>query len=515
MPALGERKTRIKSWFKNHYNLLLIAVILVSFIIRLIFFLKTANQPVWWDEGEYLSMAQSFISGIKFDFNPQRPVLYPALLALLMLFKVGEPGLRLITVFLPSLLSVAAMYYLGKTLYNEKVALISAFLLGVSWDILFNTARFHTDLLALLFSLLSIYFFWKYYVKEPNIKRLLLSGLFLALAFMTRPQAALIGLILLIYVIATENYKFLLKKELWITLLIFLIAISPLVVWNMQKYGNPIAQTSGYVSSESLEQKSQYPITWNILTIFPLTLMPNNSYYGIILFIALLIGLATFFNLVIGFDIILKNKDKKLNSDLLTLLILLIPLLYFLLIERPIYGYEPRWLILAVIAMFIIIAKGFSKLDEWLNPYIKWASAALIIILLIITAIPQISQANAAINEKKESYLPVKLAALWLKEHTSPEETIFTKSPTQVQYYSGRYCTGIPGTYEKFIEQQSSNQARFVMVSRFEKHADWIYSYPKQHPEEFTPVYAYPENSNQPEVVIYLYTPKASPKTTS
>jgi len=505
---LEERKEKIKSWFKDRYNILFLVILLAAFIIRLYFFIQTYNQPVWWDEGEYLSMAKSFAQGIPFNFNAQRPPLFPALVAALFLFNASEAVVRFLLALLPSLGLVIVTYYLVKSLYNEKTALIASSLLAFYWDILFNTTRFHTDNLALLFGLLSIFIFWRYYVKERKPKIIWLSGVFLALGFMTRPSTALIGAPLFIYLLLTENYKLVLKKELWLILIGFLIALAPLVIWNLDRFGTPIAQTAGYVTPASLEQKSQYPITWNLFTIFPITLMPNNSYIGLILFILFFIGLATFLNLMLGFDLVLKNKNKELNQDLLIILLFIIPFLYFLLIERPIYGFEPRWLLISVFSIFLITSKGFISLEEILSKHLKAFSIALIILLLILSITPQIIHANLIINEKKTSYQQVKDAALWLKSHSTPSEVIYTQSPTQTTYYADRYSKGVPGTYEEFTTQQSQDKSRFLTVSVFEKHPDWAYTYPQQHPEEFAPVQAYMLSEQQPALVIYQYTPK-------
>ena len=126
-------KEAIKNWFKQKDNLLLFLVIFGAFIFRLIFFLQTYNQPVWWDEGEYLSMAKSFVYGIPFDFNPQRPFLLPAFIAGIFAIGLGEAAARFITVVLPSLGAVIAMYFLGKEMYDKKVGIIASFLLAVFW----------------------------------------------------------------------------------------------------------------------------------------------------------------------------------------------------------------------------------------------------------------------------------------------------------------------------------------------------------------------------------------------
>ncbi|HLC63185.1 MAG TPA: glycosyltransferase family 39 protein [Candidatus Nanoarchaeia archaeon] len=512
MSKVEERKEKFKNWFKESHNLIFLGILAAAIIIRIIFFLKTMNQPVWWDEGEYLAMAKSFAHNIPFNFNAQRGPLFSLVVASLFIIDASEPVVRFIAVVIPSLLVVVASYFLGSALYSKKTGLIFAFLNAVFWVSLFNTTRIHTDMLALLFAILSLYIFWRYYVVEKNIKYLWLLGLFTALGFATRSQNALIPAGMVVYLLLTENYKFLLKKELWITFLVFLIAVSPLIIWNTYQFDKPLAQVWGYASTQSLEEKSHYPIAWNVWEIFPIYLLPNNSFLGIIFLILFLIGLVTFSNVVLGFDIVMKNQDKKLNADAFVLILFFTSIIYFMFIERPsVYGYDPKWLIFSGLAMFLIISKGSLQLDEWLSRHLKIFSLIIIAILLILAAIPQISNTNTLVEQKKDSYLQVKEAGLWLKEHTSPGEVIYSHSSTQTTYYSDRHTKGIPPTYEDFVKDQREDNARFFTVSVFEKHPEWAYNYPQQHPDEFIPVQAYTLN-NQPALVIYQYNPKSSPE---
>jgi len=515
MPTIEERKSRIKSWLTEKHNLIFCIILLLALTIRLIFFFQTYNQPVWWDEGEYLAMAKSFASNIPFNFNAQRGPLFSLVVAALFIADASEPIIRLLAVVLPSLLVVLVAYLLGSSLYSKKTGLIFAFINAFFWVNLFNTTRIHTDMLALLFAILSLYIFWRYYMVETKLKYLWLLGLVTALGFATRSQNALIGAGIVVYLLLTENYKFLLKKELWITFLVFLVALSPLIIWNIHQFDKPLAQVWGYASSESLEAKSQYPVAWNVWNIFPIYLMPDNALHGIIFFILFFIGLITFANVLLGFDIVLKNQDKKLNADLFVLILFFVSIVYFMFIERPsVYGYDPKWLIFSGLAMFLIIAKGLLHLGEWLSMHVKKFSIAVIILLLLIAIIPQITHTNAIVKEKKGSYLQVKEAGLWLNQHSSPGEIIYTQSPTQTTYYADRYSKGIPGTYEEFRNQQQKDHSRFFIVSIFEQHPEWVKTYPQQHPEEFMPVQAYSLN-NQPALVIYQYVQKSSSENTN
>jgi len=58
---LEQRKTKIKSWLKNPYNLALVGLLIIAFAVRLYYFSITKDQAVWWDEAEYLLKAKNNI----------------------------------------------------------------------------------------------------------------------------------------------------------------------------------------------------------------------------------------------------------------------------------------------------------------------------------------------------------------------------------------------------------------------------------------------------------------------
>ena len=54
---MSDLRNKIEMFLRNKYNLMFFGIILIAFIIRLYYFIYTYNQPLWWDEAEYMSMA--------------------------------------------------------------------------------------------------------------------------------------------------------------------------------------------------------------------------------------------------------------------------------------------------------------------------------------------------------------------------------------------------------------------------------------------------------------------------
>ena len=168
-------------------------------------------------------------------------------------------------------------------------------------------------------------------------------------------------------------------------------------------------------------------------------------------------------------------------------------------------------MIISAVGIFLFIGKGSTQLYAWLEKGMsKKVAVTILMIILLLAIIPQINSANTQITSKKTSYLPVKDAALWMKENSNPDEMIYTKSPTQTTYYAERYARGMPATYEGFVEEQKQYKTKFFVVSIFENHEDWLLTYPPQHSDEFVPVQGYMLSENQPALIVYEYHPKTS-----
>src|SRR3989344_5007955 len=140
---IEKRKDKLKekalNYLKNPYNFILVCILLFAFFIRLYYFTLTYNQPLWWDEAVYGSLARNFISH-KWDgtqaINGEiliRPLLIPFLWSFLIRFGFPESGVRFILEFLPSFFSVLFVYLIGKEVFNKKAALISAFIFSALW----------------------------------------------------------------------------------------------------------------------------------------------------------------------------------------------------------------------------------------------------------------------------------------------------------------------------------------------------------------------------------------------
>src|SRR3989344_501074 len=133
---MEETENRILEFLKSNLNIIVIIILVFAAFLRL----KYMNVPnaIWWDEGEYLSIAKEWAFGINYDVPAVRQPLVPFLISIL--YRIGISSLAIIKFFvvlIPSVASVLLTYLLGKEIYNKNVGLISSFIMSVFWVALF------------------------------------------------------------------------------------------------------------------------------------------------------------------------------------------------------------------------------------------------------------------------------------------------------------------------------------------------------------------------------------------
>jgi len=497
-----QRKNKLKKfffgWVKDKYDLLFLAILIFAIIIRIYFFWVTKTQPVWWDEADYLSFAKIIGKGLSIDYvlSTTRPFFLQMLWALCFKMGLGEISLRL-TELIFSILAIWAAYLIGKTIFNKKVGLISAFLLAVFWQHLFFTYRLMTEIPSVTFFLFAVYFFWSGYVKKQD-KMLIWFGVFFGLALLTRAAVLMTVLVFLIFLIIVDKHKFLKNKYLWFSVIIALLILSTFLGYiAVEKGGNPVEQFLKVGSGRfAMDKAMKFQGILVYSSFFP-------EYLGKVLLIPFVIGLAVLiFNLAINIDLVLKNKSSKMRKYLFIFLWFLIPFLYHAIVGDHM---EPRYLLIAFPAFFIVLSIGLLEIGKWIKQGTKSKIAVIVVILIILLfgAYYQLDQSGKMIKQKASSYAEVKQAALWLKDNTLESETILTRSYYQNIYYSERKTYNfVSETEEDFDKEIREIKPDYFILSIFEPYPEWIYSYPDRNKEFLVPIQAY-QQGEQAVLIIY------------
>ncbi len=487
-------KEKVKQFLKENFWIILI--LFFGFIIRIYYLILTKNQAEWWDSGEYASYALHWAFGLPLEsINPQRPPLFPLLEAILFKLGFNEITFKFILELIPSTLIILVSYLIVKEMYNKKLALIVALFTSVFWLLIFNTVRLHADVLLILFSYLAVYYFWKGYIKKEKNYYIWLIGVFIALAFMTKLIAGLFGIIFLVYILIIDKFKFLKNKHLWISLILMFLLLLPYFIWQINEFGKPTAFLAGsHVTSDPGGITSYKPVGWYILKHIPWML--NTT-----LLILMFIGILTLYTLFLSLDLVIKNKNKESYNDLFIFIWILITLIYFIFLERDA---EDRWLLPIMLPLLVIAGKGLIFVYDSIKKYEKKVAISVFIILILVSFYFQIDRASEIINAKKDSYKEVKEASLWIKENSKENDVIFSKSVTQMTYYSRRYVTGFGGNETEFKEKIKQYKPKYIVFSIFEPHGT-TFEYTTKFSNSIVPVQAYFADNEKTKAVLIIY----------
>ena len=535
--VIKERSEKVKDWLKDRYNLLFALLIIFTIAIRFYYFSLTANQPTWWDEGDYLSLAKEFalpsidVPEWWIHFTNMRPLLMSFVWAVFIRFDISEAIMRLLTEIVPSILLVIYTYLFASSMFNKKIGLVAGFMTSVYWGIQFYGLRFLTDIPAMLFAVICVYYFWEYYVKREKAYGLYLCIFLGVLGFLTRFPTALVTFSVLLYLLIVKRYRFFTDKKIWIAGFIGILTLAPYFIFNKVYYGKWFPAAAFYGSENITTYKS--PAWWLIKSI------PEFLGWPLTLFI--LIGIAySIFKMVIGADIFWKQRNTSLNPHYLIFIWIVLHVYYFVF---SIKTGNDRWILIWMPPLFIYAGIGLEKVGNLLKPFTKYSGAILILVILLWTGFfaqdSQMKHSDQLIKIKLDSYKEVKDTGLWLKDNTPENSKILGASVVQHSYYSHRrtYDFGLGNevqvqklntirdpqgrlidiTYESITNETEFEckliriKPDYLVLHPFEPGftpkfiLNETSSYPDRHRDIFTPLVSF-QRGGQTTAVIYKFT---------
>jgi len=514
---IKERKDKLKKfffgWVEDNYDKAFIGVLILAFILRIWVFMITKDQAMWFDAAEYMSTAKHWagIGNMTDLWYYRRGFFWPLFCAIFFKFGLGDIGIRFVTVLFSTGI-VAVSYFLIKGMFNKKYALFSCMGLSFSWVYLFFTGRPMTDIPATFFLLISLLFFWKGYELKQGNKFLYLSAFFFSISVLTRMQILMFLPIFFAFIFVKEKFAFLKNKSLWITLAVFFLCMLPMFIVYYHNFGNPVTDILSWYFGI---QTGSAPVQASEKTLANLPMFFVDLPYNITkpVFFAFILGIFYFFaDLLLGFDKIFKDGD--IQKKLFVFVWIVFPLL---LLGYMSWFPEQRYTLMQHPFFFMIAAIPFFKIENLLKKNIKISKKLLTFLIFsgfIILLIPNLLWANQLIENKKTSYYELKPAGEWIKENSNLDDIIITNSFPQISYYSERRvatfgdCYNGPEAHTPACTQEEFNafvedvKPRFMVLSVFQSHEDWMLNYPQEHSDIWTPVQAY-KQGDQPILVLY------------
>lgn len=484
------------NWLKKENNWLILLVFLLLIGIKIYYLTLTYNQPVWWDEADYMNQGKAWAFGSPaWEMDIVRPVFFPFILGILFKIGIKELGIRIIE-FLFSIAAIIFLYKLGKEMYNKYIGVSAALILGIFGSFTFFTYRILVDIPLVSLWLISTYFFWKGY-KTNSKKYILLTGPLIALTFLMKFNGALLGICILIFFILADRKQ--LKNKLWWRSAAYcLITLIPFFIYEQVKFGNPFAfYIQAILHKGGVVQQSLWENIKDFSQIFPLL--------HLVYFFLFIGGLILLLKTFLVIDQIIKNEKKEYNKDFFLLIWLVFPFLYHANLGH--LGYiEERYLLMVFAAASLIASLGLFWVYNQILKYHKKIAIAVIILILLIGSYQNLKQTDETIKSKKDSFKQVQLAGNWVKENTNPDDIIYSlTTQAEMQYNSERKVKGVPGEKpEELLKKLKEDKVKYVFMNVFVNLGPtdiWKVTYPFQRQDLFLPVQAYGPYIDQDEQI--------------
>jgi 4-amino-4-deoxy-L-arabinose transferase-like glycosyltransferase len=358
---------------KKNYKIVFVLFV-IALAIRILFVFVPPVKI--WDETVYMNLGYD-LSRNPFNYSftnkwsdfvpgdwPEagfRAPLLPYTLSILYFLKFDSFVDFLVP--LTGALCVIFIFLLAKDMFNEKIAFYSAAFLSVLPLHAYYSGKVLTDAFSIFFAILTVIFFWRgFEMKKMKFK--LLFGIFLALSILARyTNLWLIPLFLVYLILKNRNLSFLKDKTLWLVTGIFFVTLSPLLIYGIMTYNNPLGAFIHALKASSyrgIVHPWYFPIFFIISIIFGVFLVyiaSNQKMRKDHRIIFLLLWFLTFFAfssimpykedrflmpivppLVIISALFLKNiRHKKLIFNLTVLLLTLSNSLLFIYLYRTLY----------------------------------------------------------------------------------------------------------------------------------------------------------------------------------
>jgi len=327
--------------------LYLALILLLATAVRMI---GLGREPL--ENDEFYSM----MDASSLNYRSSRPVFYLFLYCWKTLFGGDSVLVLRFPALLFGVLSVYALFFVGRKLFNTRAGLLASLFLALSPFHIFHSQYIRMYTFLTFFSLLSLHAFLLLHQKERPWTWLYFLGATL-LAILSHPFAAFIPMSLVLYLAVFRKNDLLLKKFFLLAAAgCLLILISPL---RSIAYEAMVRFEGGVYR---YMEEGPIPITFNMPTPTPGTVvrtllqfcgMPRNIF--LILIIALFFGLP----FLLGFMRFREGNNitfTKHHEKYLCLIIILFPMLSVFFVSQFLIIYVHRYFIFALPLLLLVIA---------------------------------------------------------------------------------------------------------------------------------------------------------------
>jgi len=467
------RKGESESKGKNHWQALLF-IMALAFILRI--FLVLYPEVIHIDGVEYIRHAKEVLVG-NWTEGKSSPG-YPALVAFAStLIKNYElAGIWVSIVF--GVLLVIPVFYLGKTIFNEKVGMISGLVVAVHPFLHTFSGSVLTESTYHFFIATSVLFGW-YAFRKGRFDHVLLFSVFATLAFLTRPEAIGLLFVFIVWVFffnPPEERRYWSKRMVMtlVALLAFLAFSSPYLGQLRKETGKWSISKKLDISVGSVSEVGDLPSVneirpWReglpLLSLFkdPLSLsvrVGTGFFSSLYKFQQVFNPILSLFA-VIGWVGIIRNRSPfslKANCYIMTH-----HLFYFGLLLSILFT-SRRYTSHMISISIPWAAFGFWLFLGWIQERGRFVGSqkkfmALLLVILLVGLFIQ----GRVIHPRDHRSIQ-KEAGLWMKDHLPRGVKIMSRLPQEAFYAELPWIIIPKKSYEEVLRVARSNGIRYLVL---------------------------------------------------
>jgi 4-amino-4-deoxy-L-arabinose transferase-like glycosyltransferase len=481
---------KLVSFFKTlSEKQVLLLLIGISFGLRL--YAVLVAQGIANDSAAYGFMARDFLRGhfIKGLSSPAPPF-YPFLIFLFSpdTTYVEITG-RLISLFF-STLAIIPLFYLVKEAIGQKEAIFSALFYSFHPYLVTYSGMLLTEATYWGLLVLSVYFFWTG-LRQEKVWKTAISGFFLGLAYLTRPEGIGYVLVYLAWIAGWGGVKrkwfkkFILIVTLILTIFVFVAPyvihihretgqwlISKKAVETQSRFLNKStgkADPSKAIERDKTKNKNSWilKIALNIVKNIPFVIYHYLRAYHFSLWLFLFFGLIRVRRKVISYELFLASM-----------------VLFHLFSLSTFLPSTIRFSIPVVPLSLFWVGIGITEMKKYLEKFGIHNPEKVISFIVLLAILIQLPQGLTPIRRHRAEQRKV---GLWLKQNT-PQDTIIMSNSPQETFYADREFMMLPSeisrpgyrgqSYDEIIHYARTKGVRYILVNKntHESNPDFIES---------------------------------------
>ncbi len=341
-------KTGINKWRLAFLVFTLIYGVLVS--------LDLSTSPIQWDEIVHLNDGAMLLRGEYENINYFYPPLFDTVtMVFFRVLGVSVVSGRLVSVAF-SLLSLWVVFELTYKMYNAKTALTASILLGLFPGYFWLSRVAMIEIMLVFFFTTSMLFFFSW-LRKPQNKMLVLSGLALGLGFLAKYQIVIAAVVMIASILLLARDRLKLRLSRFILLIVTAVAVvTPWIIISYNIYASGkldnwiYAVEIGNPAKAVYSQRYPLPIFYFIEMTWPYTGIHPISLF---IYIISLLGLGLF-----------AWRRKREDKFLLTWFIIVF--VFFTLIPNKHWRYVlPLFPVLAISAASLISFFYEKAKEKW------------------------------------------------------------------------------------------------------------------------------------------------------